>query len=149
MFPRGRNVSCLDAKSLQSRLTFFNPMDCNPTRLLCPWDSLGKNTRVGCHALLQGIFPTRGSNPCLLSLLHWQAGSLPLMPPGKQFSLSAFCSVFHSSARIPDSTASRLASCLSSCLFCCGSNSTRGGDPEHCLLLAALRPQEIVSNVWL
>ena len=29
---------------------------------LCPWDSLGKNTRVGCHFLLQGIFPSQGSN---------------------------------------------------------------------------------------
>ena len=47
------------------------------------WDSPGRNTRVGCHALLQGIFPTQGLNPCLLSLLHWQAGSLPLGPPGK------------------------------------------------------------------
>ena len=37
---------------------------------------------VGCHALLQGIFPTQGSNPCLLCLLHWQAGSLPPAPPG-------------------------------------------------------------------
>ena len=43
-------------------------------------DSPGKNTGVGCHALLQGIFPTQGSNPCLLGLLHWQAGSLPLVP---------------------------------------------------------------------
>ena len=32
-------------------------------RLLCPWDSLGKNTGVGCHALFQGIFPTQGLNP--------------------------------------------------------------------------------------
>ena len=40
------------------------------TRLLCPWDSLGKDTRVGCHALLQRIFPTQGSNPHLLQLLH-------------------------------------------------------------------------------
>ena len=32
----------------------------------CPWDSPGKNTGVGCHALLQGIFPTQGSNPGLL-----------------------------------------------------------------------------------
>ena len=31
-----------------------------PARLLRPWDSPGKNTGVGCHALLQGIFPTRG-----------------------------------------------------------------------------------------
>ena len=55
-----------------------------PTRLLCPWDSPGKNTGVGCHALLQGIFLTQGSNPCLLSLLHCQVGSLPLAPPGKK-----------------------------------------------------------------
>ena len=32
-----------------------------PARLLCPWDSPGQNTGVGCHALLQGIFPTQGS----------------------------------------------------------------------------------------
>ena len=54
-----------------------------PARLLCPWDSPGKNTGVGCHALLQGIFLTQGSNPHLLCLLFWQAGSLPLAPPGK------------------------------------------------------------------
>ena len=59
--------------------TFCGPMDCSPpTRLLCPWDSPGKKTGVGCPALLQGIFPTQGSNPHLLRLLHWQAGSLPL-----------------------------------------------------------------------
>ena len=37
------------------------------SRLLCPWASLGKNTGVGCNALLQGIFPTQGSNPSLFS----------------------------------------------------------------------------------
>ena len=37
-----------------------------PARLLCPWDSPGKNTGVSCHVLLQGIFPTQGSNPGLL-----------------------------------------------------------------------------------
>ena len=36
------------------------------TRLLCPWYSLGKNTGVGSHSLLQGIFLTQGSNPGLL-----------------------------------------------------------------------------------
>ena len=36
-----------------------------PARLLCPWNSPGKNTGVGCHSLLQGIFPTQGSNPGL------------------------------------------------------------------------------------
>ena len=34
-------------------------------RLLCPWNFLGKNTGVGCHFLLQGIFPIKGSNPGL------------------------------------------------------------------------------------
>ena len=48
------------------------------TKLLCPWDFPGKNTGVGCHFLLQGIFLTQGSNLSLLHLLHWQAGSLPL-----------------------------------------------------------------------
>ena len=38
-----------------------------PTMLLCPWNSPGWNTGVGCHFLLQGIFPTQGSN---LGLLH-------------------------------------------------------------------------------
>ena len=51
-------------------------------QVLCPWDSPGKNIGVDCHALLQGIFPTQGSNLCLLSLVHWQAGSLLLAPPG-------------------------------------------------------------------
>ena len=40
---------------------------------------LGKRTGVGCHFLLQGIFQTQESNSCLLHLLHWQAGSLPLL----------------------------------------------------------------------
>ena len=53
------------------------------TRLLCPWNSPGKNAGVGCHSLLQGIFLTQGLNLCLFCLLHWQVGSLPLVPPGK------------------------------------------------------------------
>ena len=54
-----------------------------PTRLLCPWGPPGKNTRVGFHAHLWGIFLTQGINPHLLGLTHWQVGSLPLTPPGK------------------------------------------------------------------
>ena len=54
-----------------------------PARLLSPWNSPGKNTGVGCHFLLQGIFLTQGSNLHLLCLWHWQADSLPLAPPGK------------------------------------------------------------------
>ena len=59
-----------------------------PTRLLCPWNCSSKNTGVGCHFLLQGIFPTQGSNPDLLYLLYWQADSLPLAPLGCFFLIS-------------------------------------------------------------
>ena len=58
--------------------SFWIPCTVQPIRFLCPWDSSGKNTGVGCHSLLQGIFPTQGK-PCLL---HWQAGSLPLSHQG-------------------------------------------------------------------
>ena len=47
-----------------------DPVDYKPTRLLCPWDFWGKNTGVGCHFLLQGLFLTQRSNPCLLCPLH-------------------------------------------------------------------------------
>ena len=56
-------------------------------RLLCPWDSPGKNTGVGCRALLLGIFLTQESNLHLLGL-PVLAGSLPLAPPGKPISIS-------------------------------------------------------------
>ena len=51
-----------------------------PTRLLCPRDSPGKNTGVGCHSFFQVIFPTQGLNLCLL---HWQVDSLPLSHLGR------------------------------------------------------------------
>ena len=62
-----------------SVLLFVTPWTVR-TRLLCPWDSPGKNTGVGCHALFQGIFLTQGSNP---GLPTFQADSLPFEPPGK------------------------------------------------------------------
>ena len=57
----------------------FRPYGLQPTWILCPWDFPGKNTGVGCHFLLQGVFPTQGSNP---PLLHWQADSFPLSDQG-------------------------------------------------------------------
>ena len=75
--------SCICSKSLQPCLTLCNPLDHSLVRLLCPWDSPGKNTGVGCHFPLQGIFSTEGSNLHLLRLLHWQVSSLPLASPGK------------------------------------------------------------------
>ena len=51
----------------------LRPHGLESSRLLCPWDSPSKNTGVGRHALLQGIFLTQGSNSRLLCLLYWQA----------------------------------------------------------------------------
>ena len=56
-------------------LTPCDPM--GPARLLRPWNFPGKNTGVGCHFLLQGIFPTQGLNPSFWHLLLWQVDSLP------------------------------------------------------------------------
>ena len=67
--------ACVCAQPLQLCPTLCDAMDC---RLLCPWDSPGKNTGVGCHAVLQGIFPTQGSNPQLLQLLHCRQILYPL-----------------------------------------------------------------------
>ena len=55
-------------------------------RLPCPWNFPGKNTGAGCHFLLQGIFPTQGSNLSLLCFLHRQVDFfffLTTVPPGK------------------------------------------------------------------
>ena len=56
------------AVSLVARLglTLCNRIDCSPPCSSVHWDSPGKNPGVGCHALLQGIFPAQGSNPGLL-----------------------------------------------------------------------------------
>ena len=71
----------------QTRAQWLNPVllfatpwiDCSPDRLLYPWDLPGKNTGVGCHFLLQGIFPTQGF---ILCLLHGQVDSLLLSHQG-------------------------------------------------------------------
>ena len=60
-------VKVLDAWSC---LTLHDPMDCSPPGSSVHGILPGKNTGVDCHALLQGIFPTQGSNPRLLRLLH-------------------------------------------------------------------------------
>ena len=66
--------------------TLCGHMDCSPPGSPMepsprPWNSPGKNTGGGSHALLQGIFPTQGSDP---GLLHWQLDSLPSEPPGER-----------------------------------------------------------------
>ena len=58
-------------------------VDCSPSGFSVHGILQARILEEGCHALLQGIFPTQESNTRLLHLLHWQAGSLPLAPPGK------------------------------------------------------------------
>ena len=78
---------CMPAKSLQScPPTLCNPLDCNLPSSSVLGDSPCKNTGVGCHFPLQGIFLTQGLKPHLLYLLHWQAGFLPLAPLRKPLS---------------------------------------------------------------
>ena len=77
---------------IQSCTTLCNPMNCSLPGSSVHGDSPGKNTDMGCHALLQGIFPNQGSNPglphcrwilCHLShqrsplILEWVAYSFP------------------------------------------------------------------------
>ena len=62
----------------------LRPHGLQPARLLCPWDFTGNNTGVGCHFLLQVIFPTQGSNP---GLLHCRQMLLPSETPGKSLIL--------------------------------------------------------------
>ena len=99
---------CLVTQVLSNSL---RPHGLWPTRLLCPWDFLGKNTTVGCQFLLQGTLPTKGSNPSLLCLpplawilYHWATwgspksmvlkhnSTLPLFPSSLLPSLPPFCS---------------------------------------------------------
>ena len=75
--------ACVHAKSLQSCLILCNPMDYSPPGCCVHGILQARTAGVGCHALLQGIFPIQESNPCLLCLLHWQVSSLSLVPPGK------------------------------------------------------------------
>ena len=79
---KGTNLDYCMLSNISSIQLFATLWTIDP-RLLCSCDSPGKNTGISCHALHQGIFPTQGTNPRLLRLLHWQTGSLPLAPPGK------------------------------------------------------------------
>ena len=57
-------IMCMLKLSIMSNSFVIHGLQ--PASLLCQWNSPGKNTGVGSHSLLQGIFPTKGLNPCLL-----------------------------------------------------------------------------------
>ena len=60
-----------------------------PSRLLCSWDFSGKNIGVGCHFPPPGIFPSQGSNPHLLCLLHYRWILYLLSHQGSPHSMSS------------------------------------------------------------
>ena len=70
---------CVCVCSVTKLCPTLQPYGLQPSRPLCPQYFKGKNTGVGCHFLLQGVFLTQGLNP---HLLHWQAYSLLLRLPG-------------------------------------------------------------------
>ena len=73
----GLQLKCVSRSVVPNSL---RPHGLQPTRLLCPWDFPGKDTGVGGHFLLQGIFPTQGSNP---GLLHYRQILYQLSYKGK------------------------------------------------------------------
>ena len=74
-------------QSLSRVQPFYNPMDCSPPGSSAHGISQAGILEWGCHFLLQGIFPTQGSNLRLLCLLHWQADSLSLCHLGSPWRL--------------------------------------------------------------
>ena len=71
----------------------FDPATLWTARLLRSSVSPGKNSEVGCCALLQGTFLTQRANPHLLYLLHWQGSSLPVASPGRPFGIFMFSQI--------------------------------------------------------
>ena len=71
-----KDLMCVLHSVTQPCLDSGWPHGLQPARLLCPWDFPGKN--IGVPFPPPGIFPTQGSNPRLLHLLHWQVDPLPL-----------------------------------------------------------------------
>ena len=63
-----KSIHCSLSDSCSVMPDSLQPHGLEPARLLCPWNSTGKVPGLGCHFLLQGIFPTQGS--CIASLYH-------------------------------------------------------------------------------
>ena len=100
--PEGTMPSCALLCLVAQSCPTLRPHGLQPARLLHPWNSPGKSTGVGCHSLLQGIFPdpgaciscigrpcSRGSSPPRSPAL--QADSLLSEPPGKPSASVTMC----------------------------------------------------------
>ena len=75
--PSSRSIGSFVSVCALSHVQLFVTPSTGAHQAPLSMDSPGKNTGVGCHFLLQGIFPTQGLNLRLLWLLRWQADSLP------------------------------------------------------------------------
>ena len=133
------------------------PRELWPARLLCPWDVPGKNTGVGCHFLLQGIFLTQRWNLHLLHLLHWQSDSLPLSLLGRcildgNSSIHTLCILSHEDS--PGGSDSKESACNVEDLGSIpGSGRPPGegnGYPLHCILLGESHGQRSLAgySLW-
>ena len=76
---------------IQSCSILWDPIDCSPPGSSVHGDSSGKKTGVGCHFLFQGIFPTQGSNLCLLYLLHCRLTLYHLSHKGRPHIYATMC----------------------------------------------------------
>ena len=88
------NLTLMRAKSLNC-IQLFRTLRTVACQAPLSWGFPGKSTGVGCHFLLQEIFPTQGSNSRLLYLLHWQVDSLSLCYLGSLIALSIFSYFTH------------------------------------------------------
>ena len=111
--------ACVRAQSVQSCLTLCNPMD--PPGSSCPWDSPGKNTGAGCHALLQGDLCNPGIKPASLTSPALAGEFLPIVSPGKTPDLSNVYSTLlqRMTGRNPFLGSPCHWTCLSECRFNC------------------------------
>ena len=82
---------CMPAFSVMS--SSVTPWTISCQAPLCPWDSPGKNTGVGCHVLLQRIFPDSGVDP--MSPV-WQEDSLTLSHLGSRRVITGGLKVYYS-----------------------------------------------------
>ena len=78
-----KGLNDLHAKSLQLCLTLCFSMNCSLPGFSVQGVLQARILEWVAMATSRGSFPLQGSNPCLLCLLHWQVGSLPLLPPWK------------------------------------------------------------------
>ena len=83
---------CMGAQSL-NRVQLFMIPRLQPTSLLCPWNSLGRNTWVGCHFLLQRICPTqdRTWSSCVSCIGRWIFTTVPPGKPMRKYIPTSFC----------------------------------------------------------